>query len=141
VRELVGRSPAKLEELADIPDADQPVAGPPGWLGSRGPGSCRVGRATQCLPLATAGSGSSMILAPGAQANACLCPVLDDLRPVPQPPIPPIGTIRGYLVSLAVIPGLGILRGTLVAAGGTFSRPESIRCPRNSRVRRDGDTG
>ena len=36
VREFVGRGPAKLKEFADVTDADQPVARPPGWLGSRG---------------------------------------------------------------------------------------------------------
>jgi hypothetical protein len=135
VRQLVGGSPAKLEELAEVPDADQPVAGPPGWPGSRGPGTCRVWRATHGLPLAAAASGSPMIL-----AYACLCPVPDGLRLVPPSHVPPqpgnsrigwtamryltpFGRMRGYRDSRAVVPELGMLCGALAAAGGGFSCP------------------
>jgi hypothetical protein len=33
MRQLVGGGPAELEEIADIPDADQPVSGPSGLPG------------------------------------------------------------------------------------------------------------
>ena len=70
VRQLVGCGPAKLEERADVPDADQIVAGPPGWPGSRGRGDCLVWRAAHALPLATTWSGGSAIIASAASARS-----------------------------------------------------------------------
>ena len=70
VRQLVGGGPAELEERADVPDADQIVAGPPGWPGSRGRGDGRVWRAAHALPLATTWSGGSAIIASAASARS-----------------------------------------------------------------------
>jgi hypothetical protein len=39
------------------------------------------------------------------------------------------GTMREYLVSLAVIPGLGIACGAFAGAGGTPGRLERACCP------------
>jgi hypothetical protein len=50
VRQLVGCGPAKLEERADVPDADQIVAGPPGWSAAEGRGiAASGGRLKACL--------------------------------------------------------------------------------------------
>jgi hypothetical protein len=70
VRQLVGGGPAKLEERADVPDADQIVAGPSGGPGSRGRRYRRVWRAAHGLPQATARSGGSVIMASAAAARS-----------------------------------------------------------------------
>ena len=141
MRQFVGCGPAKLEELADFLDADQPVAAPLGLPGSFRPGDCRVWRAAHGLPLAPGGSADSMIVSSVTLPSACLCLALDGLRPVPPFAAPPqprnsridwtatwylasTGTMREYLVSLAMVPELGVLRGTIAAAGGKYSRPE-----------------
>ena len=62
MRQLVGRGPAKLEETADVPDADQPVSGPPGLPGGFRLGDGRVWRAAHGLPLAATGPDGSTVL-------------------------------------------------------------------------------
>ena len=76
MRQLVGCRPAELEEIADVPDADQPVSGPPGLPGGSGGGMAGSGRAASSSVASRVGAGRpSQELAPGGREVLCLYPV------------------------------------------------------------------
>ena len=62
MRQLVGCGPAELEEIADIPDADQPVGGPPVLPGNSRRRDGRIWGGAQRLSRAVNGPGGSVIL-------------------------------------------------------------------------------
>src|SRR5208282_961605 len=71
MRQLVGCGPAELEEIPDIPDADQPVSGPPGLPGGFRRRDGRVWQAVHRLSLAASGPDGFVVLSSAMRRGLC----------------------------------------------------------------------